>query len=164
MKILLIALISTIVLYIIFLWIVRKVNKANKPAPFHTDLTFEEYNSKWDKYYGIVADVPVITTLAEIKDNDCQSVIKKMVREGDQLMLLPDPENEHNKTAIRVCTKDGWMVGWLPNKEWSEDIFHDLQKGKRWDAYVDEIIRPRKDFNFYNVLIELWEFEPMYRV
>ncbi len=137
----------------------KKSIKEKKTAPHHTDLTFEEYNSKWDSYYGIRTDEPFTTTLSGTKYNDCQSVIKKLVKEGDELMLLPDLENEHDKTATRVCTKDGWMVGWIPNQEWSDRIFTDLLKGRRWDAYVKEIRQPSKEWNFYNVVVELWRYE-----
>jgi hypothetical protein len=137
----------------------NKTYKGNRPNPLHGNITLDKWNKGFDIKYNIRADEPILTTLAGVKYNDCESAIKGLVKEGDQLMLLPDPENKYDKTATRVCTKDGWFMGWLPNHEWNDKVFNDLINNKRWDAYVREIRSPTDEFDFYNVLIELWEFK-----
>jgi hypothetical protein len=129
-----------------------------KPAPLRVNITLEKYNSSFDKKYNVRVNDPILTPLAGVNHNDCEAVIKELVKKGDQLMLLPDPENKYDKTATRVCTKDGWFMGWLPNKKWNDRVFNDLQNGKKWEAFVREIRRPDREFNFYNAIIELWEY------
>lgn len=124
---------------------------------------YEEWISKFDKKYSIKAGHSIQTTLSGVKHNNCEIVITRNFRqgklkEGDALMLIPDPKNKYDKTATRVCTKDGWMIGWLPNQEWNDRIFTDLQAGKKWEATVKEFLKPNVEFNSHNLLIELWEY------
>ena len=86
---------------------------SRKPNPLRTDITFDEWIQGLDKKYNVREDDPILTTLAGVNYNDCEAVIKELVRKGDDLILLPDPENKYDKTATRICTKDGWFMGWL---------------------------------------------------
>jgi hypothetical protein len=51
--------------------------------------------------------------LAGTKHGECQSVIRKL-QFAEELDLIPDPSNEYDNTAVKVCTKKGLFVGWIP--------------------------------------------------
>jgi hypothetical protein len=126
-------------------------------------LSYDNWIERFDKKYSIKVGQPIQTTLAGVKHNNCEIVLTRNIRKGklkvgDPLMLVPDPKNLYDKTATRVCTKDGWMLGWLPNQEWNERIFTDLMSNKKWEASVKEFLKPSAEFNNHNLLIELWEF------
>jgi hypothetical protein len=119
--------------------------------------------SQFDKKYSIKATSPITTTLSGTKHNDCQLVITRQIRQnkikvGTKVILVPDTLNLHDDTATRVCTSDGWMLGWLPDESWNSNIYYDLLNGKKWEATIKEYRRPSTEFNFHNLLIELWEY------
>ena len=134
--------------------------RAHTPGGIKAHITYDEWVSGFDKNYNQKADEPVQTTLAGIRHNNCEDVIKRSnLRKGNNLMLIPDRENKYDSTATRVCTTDGYMVGWLPDKSWSDEIFEDLISGRKWTATVEEVRKPTKDFPFTNLLINLWKYE-----
>lgn len=55
-----------------------------------------------------------------------QHVIDAMTGE-EELVMIPEPENEHDKYAVRVETTDGVMVGWIPKGK-NENISKALQQ------------------------------------
>lgn len=135
----------------------------SKKSGVLVDITYEKWISGFDKKYTVKAGAPILTTLAGVGYNDCQDVIIRNIRdgkidEGTKFILLPDPSNKYDKTATRVCTVDGWMVGWLPNKDWNDRIFSDLMTGKKWEATLKDAVDISTEFKNYNLLIELWEF------
>lgn len=77
---------------------------ARRPARLRVNITLEKENSSFDKKYNVRVNDPILTPLVGVNHNDCEAVIKELVKKGDQLMLLPDPENKYDKTATRVCT------------------------------------------------------------
>jgi hypothetical protein len=85
-------------------------------------------------------------------------VIKRFAKAGDPVMLIPDEKNQYDSTATRVFTQDGWFIGFLPNQKWNDGIFHDLVNGKKWEANIRELKEASTEFNFTNVIIDLWEF------
>lgn len=139
-------------LFILYIWY------SLRSKAIRVKTTFEQWEASFDKKYSNKANRPIPTTLAGVKYNDSQIIIRKFVKPGDQLMLLPDTKNRFGKTAIRVFTKNGWMLGLLPNKDWNDRIFKDLLNGKRWEATVIEKSDPSVEFNYYNVILELWEY------
>jgi hypothetical protein len=150
-----------IILIIIGIIILIRLFKPKKGLKIK--MNYNDWNSKFYEKYKVRVSEPVTTTLSGIKYNDCEKVIKREYRSarlkpGTRLMLVPDPDNKYDNTATRVCTENSWMLGWLPNQEWSDRIFSDLMEGKKWDATVKEIRKPSKDFNFYNLIIDLWEY------
>lgn len=126
----------------------------------------EEYISWSDKFkpkYKVRSQKAIETTLAGINHDNREALIIKLINKKklsarDRLLLVPDPENQFDKTAIRVCTTEGYMLGWLPNREWNDKIYEDLISGKKWDATIKRILSPSSEYNNYNLLIELWEY------
>lgn len=154
-----------ITMVILFLAKANKLENENedigKPLKFNQDpinMTFEKWEAHFDRKYQVRSDNPVKTTLSGVNYGDCEKLIKYYVNIGDKLMLIPDPDNKHDKTATRVCIKQGRQIGWLPNKDWNDRIFYDLMNKKRWDADVIEKILPDEKFNCHNVVIRLWEY------
>lgn len=45
------------------------------------------------------------------------SVVQDQVAAGDALLLRPEPDNPHDKFAILVATKDGYVLGYIPRTE-----------------------------------------------
>lgn len=130
----------------------------------HIKLTYNQWLNSFDKTYSERAFSSLSTTLAGVKHNDCERVIKKYAKAGDPVMLVPDEKNKFDDTATRVFTKDGWFIGWLPNQKWNDRIFQDLVNGKKWEADIREIREASTEYNFTNVIIDLWEYtEPSSR-
>ena len=124
---------------------------------------FERWVQKFDKKYCVKEDFAIQTTIAGLKHENreqtlLKSIRKGIIKEGALLLLVPDPKNLYDNTATKVYTSAGLMLGFLPNKEWNNKIFTDLQTGKRWDATVNQILTPSREFNNYNILIDLWEY------
>lgn len=127
------------------------------------DMRFARKVTQFDKKYSLKVINPIVTTLSGVRHNDCELVIIRYIRKskiliGTKLLLIPDPLNLYDNTAIRVCTIDGWMLGWLPSQDWNNNIYYDLMNGKKWEATVKKHIKPSKEFNNHNLLIELWEY------
>lgn len=66
---------------------------------------------------------------------DPQRIIPQLV-ENEQLILEADPENEHDRYAVRVYTVNYEQIGWLPAG--SRDVSNRLQMGRTVYARVAE--------------------------
>ena len=58
------------------------------------------------------------------------------IREGEQLLLAPEPTNKHDKNAIKVCRLNGELIGYLP-REVSERVL--LDAPARWRLLDPEV-------------------------
>jgi hypothetical protein len=139
----------------VLITIIEKIIKRNKNRG--SNLT-QSYPINIPKQNGFTIE----TTLAGVNHENRELQIKQRIKSGElkqgtPLVLLPDPENSYDNTATKVCTLDGIMLGFLPNRDWNDEIFHDLMKDKKWGASVKEIIKPSERFKNYNLLIELWK-------
>lgn len=54
---------------------------------------------------------------------DPQDILPHMSRR-QQVILIPDPDNEYDSYAVKVCTTDGLHIGWLPAG--TKDVFNRL--------------------------------------
>lgn len=63
---------------------------------------------------------------------------------GTELMLYRDMDNEHDKWAISIYTKDDEELGYITRFK-NETIARLMDYGKKFYAYVDEPPEPPKD-------------------
>jgi hypothetical protein len=57
---------------------------------------------------------------------------------GQRLVLVPDPSNQYDKYAIRVCLDTGEQLGWI-GKHLSKDLTHDLKDGLDIEVEISEV-------------------------
>lgn len=57
--------------------------------------------------------------IAGVKHHDMKKVIDKL-KEGDILILEQEPTNKYNSNAVKILSKDGTMLGYVPDKLCSE--------------------------------------------
>lgn len=61
--------------------------------------------------------------------DDIKEIVRKELKVGDEMNLLPDPDDEYDKTAIKVMFK-GKHIGWFPKDHHRKnEIFELLSKG-----------------------------------
>lgn len=62
---------------------------------------------------------------------------------GERVHLVPDPENEYDKNAIKVMTEDNRLLGWIPSfahlNEQLKETYTDLEIAE-FEAEVTSII------------------------
>lgn len=126
-------------------------------------INYARWESRFKSIYNCKLDNPFQTTLSGITHNNCQFVIirnfkKGKLNKGSNLILYPDIFNLHDDTAIRVLTQKGWFLGWIPNQDWKDQIYHDLRKGKKWEATIEDVLKPTKEYPFHNILLNLYEY------
>ena len=107
------------------------------------------------------------TYLAGTTHGDCQLSIKEFAKVGDEITLFHDPENKYDPCAVAVfcykylmaLKKDSWAnYGWIPS-HMNHQIADDLQKGIKVKAVVLEKRKPDKEFNFWNVRIQVYRID-----
>ena len=59
------------------------------------------------------------------------------LQKGETLYLVPEPNNEYDKNAIKVLTEDNVHIGYIP-KELCR-LFNDILEGKISEIYVIDI-------------------------
>ena len=59
------------------------------------------------------------------------------LQKGETLYLIPEPNNEYDKNAIKVLTKDSVHIGYIP-KELCR-LFNNILEGKISEIYVVDI-------------------------
>ncbi|NDO20489.1 hypothetical protein FMM68_12615 [Lachnospiraceae bacterium MD329] len=63
---------------------------------------------------------------------------------GDDILLIPDPYNRYDQSAIKVCTEEGVQIGWIPKGDdldslhFQQDVFYRLQNNYAVLAKVKE--------------------------
>lgn len=70
--------------------------------------------------------------------SDCDRLPR--VREGDWVVLRPEPENAFDEFALTVHTQEGEMLGYIP-RHYSEEISNRLVLGMTYSCEVIEIDR-----------------------
>lgn len=69
-------------------------------------------------------------------ETDPQAVLPTL-SEHEQLILIPDTENEHDPYAVRVLTIDSQQIGWLPAG--NKDIFERLIENREVYARIKRV-------------------------
>lgn len=75
---------------------------------------------------------------AGCRGSDCDRL--PLVDFGDDLLLRPEPDNEHDEFAIAVCTKQGEMLGYIP-RYFSKSVLDRLERGMTYSCTVVRIDR-----------------------
>lgn len=91
-------------------------------------------------YYTKVAGV----TQKNDDGSDRQKILKKC-RAGEKVNLIRDPENPHDKNAIKVCRESGEQLGWI-NKDVAENfaVAIDIKKYNIW-VKIKELFKFRDE-------------------
>lgn len=66
-----------------------------------------------------------------------QGYSEALGKPGRQLKLVREPDNQYDRWAIKVCTLDGAMLGYLPSWK-NQSAARLLDAGKNITAFVDE--------------------------
>lgn len=70
-----------------------------------------------------------------------QAIIRKC-RVGEELDLVPEPDNPYDSAAVKICRKNGEQLGY-----WQADgrVAHDLSIGWTYRVTIDEIYAFQRD-------------------
>jgi hypothetical protein len=69
---------------------------------------------------------------------DRQTLIRDRVRVGDPVQLVPDPRNEFDRFAVKVCLTTGEQIGYLP-RDVAREVFRGLRRGDRYGAIIQDV-------------------------
>jgi hypothetical protein len=75
--------------------------------------------------------------------NDDGSSRQKIIKdcyEGEELVLIPEPDNRFDPGAVKICRKNGEQLGYWPSE--GGRLADDLAKGWTYRVTVDEIYTP----------------------
>lgn len=121
-----------------------KSEKATAPkeiqlGQFFQKAVSEENDAAQDQAAQLLSDT---TRLKRIPILRCGTVSLQGYSEaigepGRQLKLIREPENKYDRWAIRVCTLDGVMLGYLPSRK-NQSAARLMDAGKSITAFVDE--------------------------
>ena len=81
-------------------------------------------------------------------------IISQHVTPGDDAVLIRDKNNRFSQHAVKVCTKNGQQIGFVPEFE-AEKIANLLETGSAYDAFFSKILGyeypiPVVDVEFFN--------------
>jgi len=62
-----------------------------------------------------------------------------LFKQGDQVLLFQEPDNFHDKNAVKVVNLRGQQIGHIP-KDFAEEIGNDLENGYYYKVTIDSII------------------------
>jgi hypothetical protein len=62
-----------------------------------------------------------------LRDEESAATVLASIAEGDELVLVPEPDNPVNNRAVVIATTDGVPVGWVPDL--LVDYVHELRAG-----------------------------------
>lgn len=74
----------------------------------------------------------------ECKGCDCEATEK--YAEGNHLLLVPEPDNDHDHNAVKIMSQSGRMLGYLP-RHYSKAISDRLKRGVNYHCEVVEHCR-----------------------
>ena len=62
------------------------------------------------------------------RDKDAQVAAWKL-KTGDEILLIKEPTNQYDPYAVKVCTKSGFHIGYVPS-ELSEEVTENMHEDK----------------------------------
>lgn len=74
---------------------------------------------------------------AKCEGTNCEKIC---VKSGEDLVFVPDPQNEYDKNAIRIANKDGEHLGYVP-RYYNAAILKRINKGYSYSCVVIEVNR-----------------------
>ncbi|MHA3046505.1 HIRAN domain-containing protein [Riemerella anatipestifer] len=119
-------------------------------ARWRDKLTYQELKDFYDEE---IPNYNYVTTfaIAGVSHENRMEYIEKNCFVGDELKLVPEPDNPHDKKAIKILFGRK-KIGYVPSKKCIE-VLEIIQKG--YILKIDEIIKD----GFVNVFVSLYESE-----
>jgi hypothetical protein len=77
--------------------------------------------------------------IAGCKYNNRYRLINKYVRINDKAILSRDKENKHSKYAVKLLTKQGYCIGFVP-EFYAEEIASELDDNTKYEAFFTKIL------------------------
>jgi len=62
-----------------------------------------------------------------------------LFKHGEQMLLFQEPDNIHDKNAVKVVNLRGQQIGHIP-KDWAVEIGNDLENGYYYKVTIDSIV------------------------
>ncbi len=88
-----------------------------------------------------------------ITHGDRQAVISRCVR-GEHLQLVREPENPHDKNAIRIRRLNGEDLGYVPRND-AVELALKMDAGQQIRAEVDWLNSPTEDFQQFGLKVRV---------
>ena len=82
-----------------------------------------------------------------------QAEVRRM-RVGETVRLVREPDNPHDENAVAVLSTRGIRLGLLPVSVAAE-VAVEMDEGAVVDAHVYELLQPRPEFQFANVVLHV---------
>lgn len=96
----------------------------------------ENYIAQFPPEKMVYKHEPVLLNLAGAKYHMGPNGFR--FKTGDQAILLPEPDNEYDKNAVRVINLSGHVIGYIP-KEDAEEILEDLNNRYYYEVTIKHI-------------------------
>lgn len=140
-----------IIMAVIAILAVYLFNRNEKKQPEELDLPYVP--TRKNRPIGTYQNEKVMIDLAGVH---YRTDVFSELKEGDQLAVRFDTQNEHDKNAIGVYTKAGKLAGYIPRNQ--RKIIKTLRTNPNITALV---IDKYKSNNYYKVTVELWVGSPV---
>lgn len=101
------------------------------------DRLFQENEASSDLYHQIEEAESFYTKLAGVTFENRQQLIEQLDR-GCPLVLVREPHNEFDPSAIQVCLKDGSVLGYL-NRRLAHHLAPVMDEGRMYQGVVSDI-------------------------
>jgi hypothetical protein len=88
----------------------------------------------WSKVRNILSDISIVGTFYRTPEEISRA---EGLRIGEELVLVKEPENNFDKNAIKVMTKDNYHIGYIPKNLCR--MFNDILIGCTYRVFVSEI-------------------------
>jgi hypothetical protein len=88
-----------------------------------------------------------------------QQLIRTRARVGELVQLLPEPDNEHDENAVKVCLATGEQIGYLERGQ-AEDMADERRTGWRHAAIIHRVLGGTPDKPSVGVLLRLLSAPP----
>lgn len=126
--------------------VVYLFNRNEKKQPQQFDLSYVP--TRKNKPIGTYQNEKLMIDLAGVH---YRTDVFSELKEGDQLIVRFDAENEHDKNAIGVYTKAGKLAGYIPRNQ------RKIIKTLRTNANITALVIDKyKNNSYYKVTVELW--------
>jgi len=116
----------------------RRTKHASTPRP----------RARWDY-------VPVVGESHRNQDgSDRQQIIRERARPGDPVQLVPEPDNRHDRRAVKVCLATGEQLGYL-DRDQARELARERREGWRHAAILHRVIGGTADKPTRGVVLRL---------
>lgn len=103
------------------------------------------------RYKNILQAARFATKVAGVTFEDRQNIIKTL-QPGDELVLVREPHNSHDRNAIRLDRQDGQTIGYL-NAELAAEMAPELDRGQGYQCAVSAVTGGQERLYGVNVVV-----------